>query len=160
MVTSIQPMQAPGRQRGAVLFVALIMLVVFTLLAVSGVNSSVASLRVAGNTQAQTEVSAAAQLALEQVVDQVTNFQHIADTPPPMQSINVSIAGLSYPVTVTLHCLGSAPVAGYSASFAASAPTESYWDIRASANDPRSGGGAVVHQGVKVTLSPGQVCPT
>jgi Tfp pilus assembly protein PilX len=153
-------MQAPSRQRGAVLFVALIMLVVFTLLAVSGVNSSVASLRVAGNTQSQTEVSAAAQLALEQVVDQVSNFQHPTDTPPPAQSISVSIAGLTYPVNVTLHCLGSAPVAGYSASFAASAPSESYWDIRASASDPRSGGSAVVHQGVKVTLSPGQLCPT
>jgi len=150
----------PRRQRGAVLFVALIMLVVFTLLAVSGVNSSIASLRVAGNAQSQTEVSAAAQLALERVVDQVGNFQYVSDDPPPTQSLTVTIAGLDYPVTVTLHCLGAAPVAGYSAAFAASAPTESYWDIRASAADPRSAGAAVVHQGVKVRLSPGQLCPT
>ena len=160
MALPIQSMRAPQRQRGTVLVVALSKLVVFTLIAVSGVNSSIASLRVVGNTQSQTEVSAAAQLALEQVVDQVTNFQYTADTPPPTQSVSVSIAGSSYPVTVTLQCLGSAPVAGYSASFAASAPSESYWDIRASASDPRSGGNAVVHQGVKVTLSPGQLCPT
>ena len=160
MVLSLHPMRSPHRQRGAVLFVALIMLVVFTLIAVSGVSSSIAGLRVVGNVQSQTEVTAAAQLALEQVVDEVGNFQYPTDTPPPTQSVTVSIAGLSYPVTVTLHCLGSAPVAGYSASFAASAPSESYWDIRATASDPRSGGKTVVHQGVKVTLSPGQVCPT
>ena len=148
------------RQHGAVLFVALIMLVVFTLLAVSGVNSSIASLRVAGNAQSLAEVNAAAQLALERVVDDVTHFQYATDTPPPTQSMTVTVAGLNYPVTVTLQCLGKAPVAGYSASFAASAPSQSYWDIRASASDPRSGGAAVVHQGVRVTLAPGQVCPT
>ena len=160
MSTRLSYRPAARRQRGAVLFVALIMLVVFTLLAVSGVNSSIASLRVVGNAQSQAEVSAAAQLALERIVDDVTRFQYVADTPPPTQSLTVTIAGLNYPVTVTLQCLGTAPVAGYSASFAASAPSESYWDIRASATDTRSAGAAVVHQGVKVTLSPGQLCPT
>ena len=147
------------RQRGAVLFVAMIMLVVFTLLAVSGVNSSIASLRIAGNAQSLVEVSSAAQLALERVVDDVTHFQYATNTPPATQSMTVTIAGSDYPVTVTLQCLGTAPVAGYSASFASSAPLESYWDLRASASDGR-GGAAVVHKGVKVTLRPGQVCPT
>ena len=160
MITRFSHRSLPRHQRGAVLFVALIVLVVFTLLAVSGVNSSIASLRVAGNAQSQAEVSAAAQLALERVVDDVTHFQHATDTPPPTQNLTVTIASLNYPVTVTLQCLGTAPVPGYSASFAAAAPSESYWDIRASATDPRSGGAAVVHQGVKVTLSPGQLCPT
>jgi len=148
------------RQSGAVLLVALIMVVVFTLLAVSGVNSSIASLRVAGNMQAQTEVSVAAQRAIEQVVDQVSNFQYPTDTVPPSQTLIVSSAGIDYEVRVQLQCLGSAPVAGYSASFAASAPKDSYWDIRADAIDRRSGATAVVHQGVRVTLSPGQICPT
>ena len=142
------------------LFVALVMLVVFTLLALSGVNSSVASLRIAGNAQAQTEVGAAAQRALEQVLDKATNFQYTTDSVPPSQILTISSGGIDYTVTVTLQCLGAKPVAGYSAMFAASAPSESFWDLRASAADPRTGASAVVHQGVRVTLSPGQVCPT
>ena len=152
-------MRSPTSQKGAVLLVALIMLVVFTLLALSGVNSSTASLRIAGNLQSQTEVTAAAQRALEQVLDQASNFQYTTDTPPPTQSLTVSSGGIDYEVTVTLECLGAQPVPGYSAAFAASAPSESFWDVRASALDPRSGALAVAHQGVRVTLSPGQVCP-
>jgi Tfp pilus assembly protein PilE len=153
-------MRSPTNQKGAVLLVALIMLVVFTLLALSGVNSSTASLRIAGNMQAQTEVSAAAQRALEQVLDQASNFQYASDSPPPSQVITVSSGGIDYQVTVVLQCLGAQPMAGYSASFAASAPSESFWDVRATALDPRSGATQAAHQGVRVTLSPGQVCPT
>jgi Tfp pilus assembly protein PilX len=153
-------MRSPTNQKGAVLLVALIMLVVFTLMALSGVNSSTASLRIAGNMQAQTEVGAAAQRALEQVLDQASNFQYASDSVPPTQTLTISSAGWDYEVTVTLQCLGARPVAGYSAAFAASAPSESFWDVRATALDPRSGATAVAHQGVRVTLNPDQVCPT
>ena len=153
-------MRSPANQKGAVLLVALIMLVVFTLMALSGVNSSTASLRIAGNMQAQTEVGAAAQQALEQVLDQTANFQFTSDSPPASQVVTVSSGGIDYKVTVVLQCLGARPVAGYSASFAVSAPSESFWDVRATALDPRSGASEVAHQGVRVTLAPGQVCPT
>ena len=159
---SRNPRRAPASgtgQRGATLFVALIMLVVFTLLAVSGVSTSMVSLRVVGNAQSQTEASAAAQLAIERVVDQVTNFQHTSTDLLPEQEIEVSIGGVSYTVAVTLQCLAAAPMPGYSASFAASAPAESYWDITATASAPSSSAPAVVHQGLRVTLSPGEVCP-
>jgi len=142
------------------MLVALIMLVVFTLMALSGVNSSTASLRIAGNMQSQTEVGAVAQRALEQVLDQTANFQYVSDTPPPSQAITVSSGGIDYEVTVVLQCLGTRPVPGYSAAFAASAPRESFWDVRATALDPRSVATQAAHQGVRVTLSPGQVCPT
>jgi PilX N-terminal len=153
-------MRSPSNQKGAVMLVALIMLVVFTLMALSGVNSSTASLRIAGNMQSQAEVGAVAQRALEQVLDQASNFQYPSDTPPPSQVITVSSGGIDYQVTVVLQCLGTQPVAGYSAAFAASAPSESFWDVQATALDPRSGAMQVAHQGVRVTLSPGQVCPT
>jgi Tfp pilus assembly protein PilX len=153
-------MRSHTRQEGAVLFVALIMLLVFTLLAISGVNSSVGSLRIAGNMQSQAEVGAAAQRALEQVLDQAANFQFPTDSVPPARTLTISSAGVDYTVTVTLQCLGASPVEGYSASFAASAPNDSFWDMRANAVDPRTGATAVAHQGVRVTLSPGQVCPT
>jgi hypothetical protein len=142
------------------MFVALVMLVLFTLLAIAGVNSSMGSLRIAGNMQAQTEVGAAAQRALEQVLDQVANFQYASDSVPPDRTLTVSSAGVDFQVTVTLQCLGATPVPGYSAAFAASAPSESYWEVRASARDPRTGASAVAHQGLRVILSPGQVCPT
>ena len=121
-------MRSPVNQRGAALLVALIMLVVFTLLALSSVNSSTASLRIAGNMQAQTEVGAAAQRALEEVLDQASNFQYASDSAPPPQVITVSSGGIDYEVTVVLQCLGAQPVAGYSASFAASLyESTSFW---------------------------------
>ncbi len=149
----------PARQRGAVLFVALIMLVIFTLLAVSGVSGTLSSLRVAGNAQSQAEAASAAQLAIERVVDNVANFQYQTKDKLPSQVINVNVGAIAYPVTVTLQCLGAAPVAGYSASFAASAPSDSYWELAATAVDAVTGATVVVHQGLKVTLSPGQMCP-
>ena len=57
-----------SRQRGATLFVALIMLVVLTLFVVSALNTSKTNLQVVGNMQARSEAMAAGQEALETVL--------------------------------------------------------------------------------------------
>lgn len=55
-------------QRGAVLLVALIMLVLLTLFAVSALNTSTTNLKMAGNMQARSEATNAAQGAIETVI--------------------------------------------------------------------------------------------
>lgn len=61
-------MSSKRRQNGATLFIALIMLVVLTLFAVTAINLSNTNLRIAGNMQAKSEAEAAAQQVIEQVL--------------------------------------------------------------------------------------------
>jgi Tfp pilus assembly protein PilX len=65
-MTSMNP--SPSRQRGAALFVSLVMLAVITLFVVAAINMSTVNLRITANTQARGEAVAAAQQAIEQVV--------------------------------------------------------------------------------------------
>ena len=77
------------RQRGNTLLIVLILLVVFSLFAVSAFNSSNTNLKVIGNMQARTEGASAAQLAIEQTIrtlEFTINPANIAATP-----INVDI---------------------------------------------------------------------
>jgi Tfp pilus assembly protein PilX len=55
-------------QRGATLFIALVMLVLITLLATSALNSSTMSLKVVGNMQSRSEALNSAQQAIESVI--------------------------------------------------------------------------------------------
>ena len=55
-------------QRGAALFISLIMLVVITLFVLSAINMSTVNLRITANSQARSEGVAAAQQAIEQVI--------------------------------------------------------------------------------------------
>ena len=76
------------RQSGATLITALIMLIVLTLLVVSGIRSSNTNLRIAGNVQMQAEASAAAQQAIERVISSA-NFDI---SPQTVGSYSVTIA--------------------------------------------------------------------
>jgi Tfp pilus assembly protein PilX len=58
----------PGRQRGMTLLVALIMLVLMTLFAVSSFNIGKSSLQVVGNMQSRNQAFAAAQLTLAEAI--------------------------------------------------------------------------------------------
>jgi type IV pilus assembly protein PilX len=55
----------PGRQQGAALVVGLVLLIVLTILAVSGVFTSTMELRMVRNTQSQEHAFQAAEVALE-----------------------------------------------------------------------------------------------
>lgn len=90
------------KQAGATLVVSLIMLVVLTLLVVSAIRSGTTNLRITGNMQVQTEATAAAQQAIEQVLD--TDFY----STPAAQTITVDNGLSSYAVAV------SAPACGHS----------------------------------------------
>lgn len=85
-------------QAGATLIVSMIMLVALTLLVVFAIRSANTNLRIAGNTQAQTEASAATQEAIEQTVERII----AVDDPSAIaeQTINVAMGAKTYTVTV------------------------------------------------------------
>lgn len=89
----------PSRQSGMTLVVALVMLVVLTLLVVSGIRFGNVNLKIAGNAQVETEASAAAQVALESTIKTMmlpaTDISGMAS-----QSASVSTGGVTYTVAV------------------------------------------------------------
>ena len=129
-------------QNGATLITSLIMLIVLTLLVVSGIRSSNTNLRIAGNMQMQEEAITAAQFAIERVISSAT-FDMSAQT---VGSFNVTFRPLtcvSWKPTVKTdplpkECKGSTSVCYWT-----------IWDISAVAIDASTGATAEVHQGVK-----------
>lgn len=74
-------------QRGSTLIVTLLFLVLMSMFAVSGFNSSSANLRVVGNMQARQESTAAAQAAVENTISSTeftTDSEAVAATPFPV----------------------------------------------------------------------------
>ena len=85
-------------QQGATLLVGMIMMVVLTLLVVFSLRSGNTNLRIAGNMQAQAEVSAATQQVVEQVIEQI---KVTADLSLILaQSVPVTMGNVTYTVAV------------------------------------------------------------
>lgn len=129
-------------QRGATLVTALIMLVVLTLLVVSGIRSSSSNLRIAGNMQMQAEARAAAQQAIEQIIS-----SRVIDTSP--QTIG------NYTVIIeTSSCLSATKIekSDHNRPEECKGVAGCYWgtwDVVAIATDPNTGASAEIHQGVR-----------
>lgn len=139
------------KQTGSSLLLSLVMLVVLTLLVVSAIRISNSNLRTVGNMQFKNEAVAAAQQAIEQqVLGDVGNFYTPVDQ---AISINGYAGTISAPV-----CLKMVPVSGYSVDFAASAPKDTYWDIKAVVTDTRTGASSTVHQGVRIRMDASVTC--
>ena len=139
-------MKSVNRQRGSVLIVSLVILVVLTLLVLSSTGSSVTNLVIVGNSQARKSLESSTLQAIEQVIGNVANFQT-----PATQTLTVN----NYAVTVTApSCLSNVTANGYSALYALS-PDDTNWEFQASATDPATGASVVMRQGVKVRLNAG-----
>lgn len=166
-----------SKQTGATLITALVMLVVLTLLVISGVRSSTTNLRIVGNMQIQEESSAAARQAIEQVIS--NNFT----VNPTEATIPVVVAGVSYRVVIAKPvCSGSRALPNNSPSLPpecissgaaqntgivfASSPALSgtswcyaqQWEVQANVSDSSSGSAGVMHQGVSLNVPAGTGC--
>lgn len=142
------------RQRGSVLVVGLIMLVLLTLMAVSAINNTTANVQVVGNAQFRDEAAAAAQQAIENAISTAA----FVTTPPVAQTIDVNGDGTAdYTVTFS-----PAPACqSYRAvdTSDAGVPTVckgeittcywTIWDISAVVNDTTTGASVTVHQGIR-----------
>ena len=153
-------MTNPPRESGATLLISLVMLVVLTLFALTAINLSTTNLRIVGNMQRQLEASAAAQMAIEQIIGDISNFE-AAPTTSQTVAIDLNNDGTTdFSVIVSPPaCRYMANAPGYSLAFSGSAPQNTFWDIQATATDSLSGASVTVHQGVKVLLGAGATCP-
>jgi len=96
-VTRASP-QLRRRQRGIVLLMGLIMLVVMTLIALVAINLSTSSIQVVGNSQFRQEALAAGQKAIETVI----SSSDFMTTAPRPQTIDVNMDGTpDFTVTFT-----------------------------------------------------------
>jgi type IV pilus assembly protein PilX len=65
-------LSAPGRQRGAALVIGLLLLLILTILAISGMTTATLELQMAGNTQYKERAFQAAETGIEQAIETST----------------------------------------------------------------------------------------
>jgi hypothetical protein len=172
-------MKAPRKQQGITLFVALILLVMVTLLAVSSFRVSNTNLKVVSSMQGRNEAVASAQAAIDQVLSSsnfTTNPAAIAASPA---SIDVDGDGnADYSVTFTpapsclrqretptstlditsandRGCFGSSKYGGSTSNCA-----DTIWEVAATTKDPVTSAETTVRQGVSIRLEKGEALNT
>lgn len=162
------------RQQGASLIVSLIMLIVLTLLVVSAVRTSTTSLKVIGNTQVQTEATAAAQQAIEQIISSDFTLDAPAVSAAPTLVDLDNDTETDYTVTTSATCLNADPIPmsqldytkeddkfcfqsgrqnfsgmiGGAGAMNSSVCNSTQWDVSATVIDPKSGASVELHQGI------------
>lgn len=168
-----------NRQRGATLLVGLIMLILMTMVALSGFNLGQSNLQIVGNTQYRAEAMEAANAAIQEVV---SNPEPMNYATKPFASISGNVKAYdidgdgtkNLTVTVTASCLRSRPLgndeldlttkekdclAGSSGGPAAgtvgaltgdSLCGEALWNIQANASDNTVRANVTVTEGVAV----------
>jgi Tfp pilus assembly protein PilX len=157
-----------ARQGGATLLVALIMLVMLTLFAVSAIRTGNIGLKVVGNQQTQKLMEASAQEAIEQVLSNLGNFDPINVVAPTTVVVQrICVNGLPPVITVnptTTACTSGTPVdisptrcissvrSQYDSLTQPMATFDNVWELTATVTDSLSGAKAVYHQGVKMRM--------
>lgn len=173
------------KEKGAILLVSMIMLVVLTLLVVFAIRSGNTNLRIAGNMQSQAEAGAVTQLVIEQVIEQVKVTENLALI--AAQSVPVSVGAVTYNVAVEAmanKCVFEIPVlnsalnpanandlpcfespdedraitAGGALASRLSACKQQQWDIEASVTDGASGAKVTQVQGIAIRVPATVTC--
>lgn len=149
-----------SRQRGATLFIALILLVVLTVLALSSYNLSSLNQKVVGNAQFRAEMEARAIQPVELVINDYTKF-----LTPPTSVTTLTSGQVTVAVTGPV-CQSRTPSLGESQVITSEsgAPTpggggtsgggsqyfDTHWRVAATATHSVTGGTATLTEGVKI----------
>lgn len=158
----------PVRQRGATLLVALIMLVVLTLFAVTAIRTGNIGLKIVGNQQSQKLMESAAAQAIEQSVSNLGNFDAatvIDPTTTPAQRVCVNAVSGDPVVAIPpdtctsgtqvdvapARCIAAKRQTGGSLTQQMST-YENTWELVATVTDTLTGAKAVYHQGVMIRM--------
>lgn len=158
----------PQRQRGIVLIISLIMLMVLTLIAVSAIRLSTVNLRTIANSQSRTEAMSTAQRTIDLILS--SNFtDNIAGT---AQTLTVTEGGKSYSVVVARPCLvRTVPVQNISLDITKaddlkcldtlsnpySACADTVWQLQATSTSGWFGANVSVTQGTGIRMDNGAV---
>ena len=145
----------PFRQQGATLVIALIMLVIITLFAVTMVRISNSSMQVVGNMQVQRSLEATAQQAVESKVSTVTVFNDAVDGVGQFASnvayvdstVNATSVRIQKPV-----CVGQKEASGYSLGSPLT-PQDNVFEVKATATDSVTGASVELVQGFKIRMT-------
>jgi Tfp pilus assembly protein PilV len=159
---------SPSRQRGIVLILSLIMLMVLTLIAVSAIRMSTVNLRSVANAQSRTEAMSTAQRTIDLILS--SNFtDNIAGT---AQTLTVTEGGKSYSVVVARPCLvRTVPVQNISLDITKaddkkcldtlsnpySACADTVWQLQATATSGWFGANVSISQGTGIRMDNGAV---
>ena len=144
-------MKTLHRQSGATLVTALIFLVIMTLFAVSSINMSTVNFKIVSNMQAQKQIDAAVQDAIEQTISTMNQFT-LTPTASTI-STTMGIVAVSAP-----ECLDSKVATGYSAVVESIIPEDNTWELNATLEDSVTGAVSSIHQGVEIRMLAGN-CP-
>lgn len=173
------------RESGITLVVSLIMLVVLTLIVVSAIQFGNINLKISGNAQAEAEATAAAQVAIEKTLKEVSAAVKI-DLVPAQPALMVSTGGATYKVNVAkpacvltaniltteldpsnekdLPCYEGDPIeklfdANGKPIGGPTACKNQQWEIAASVDDAATGAKVSMLQGVAVRVPAHVACP-
>lgn len=143
-------------QRGITLFMGMMLLILITLMVTSAFMLSNTNLMAVGNMQVKQEATAAANLAIEQVMSSPFTTAPAADR----IEVDVNNDGVTdYVVSVSKpECIGtSVDTQGAKSSVMLPGMTNSswntLWDINAEVNDAKTGAKTMVNAGVRVLLN-------
>lgn len=142
-------------QAGATLITALFFLMIMTLFAVSSINMSTVNFRIIANMQAQKQMDAAVQDAIEQTMSSMNQF----NLTPAATAISVEMGLYTAVVDVDPpDCIDSQVATGYSAVVENIIPEDNTWEVIASLTDAVTGAVSTIHQGVEIRMLAGN-CP-
>lgn len=147
-------MRCATGQRGMTLVVSLILLIVLTLLVTATLVASNTNLRVVGNMQAQRQLEATAQKAIEDRITSLSFFRDAIDNTGPWAGgvESIQLVENAYVVTVFRpRCTYTTPDDGTSA-LNPLVPENTAWSVRVTASDPVTGGSVDVTQGVRMRM--------
>jgi Tfp pilus assembly protein PilX len=147
-------MRRANDQRGMTLVVSLILLMVLTLLVTATLVASNTNLRVVGNMQAQRQLEATAQKAIEDRITSLSFFRDAIDNTGVWSggAASIQFTENAYVVTVFRpQCNYATPDDGTSA-LNPLVPESTAWSVRVTASDPVTGGSVDVTQGVRMRM--------
>lgn len=139
-----------SNQRGAVLVVSLLLLLVMTMLVVSAVNTGTVNLRIVDNMRASQDAQAVTQVASNEFMSDGDNFV------APTSGDTLEVDG--HEVTLTApECVDARPATGYTATWDLT-PDDTTWEYDAEITDGDNGARATLRQGVEIRMPAGS-CP-
>ena len=164
------------RERGMTLLIALVMLVVLTLFAITAIRTGNIGFKIVGNQQAQKLMEAAASQAIEQAISNLGNFDPVtviapsttiahrvcvnanaAAGHPPAVAANVSCTSGTQVDVAPVRCI-STRRSQFDSLTQPMATYDNLWEIVATVTDTLTGAKATFHQGVKIRMLSSQ-CP-
>ena len=146
------------RQQGATLVIALIMLVMITLFAVTMVRLSNTSMQVVGNMQTQRSLEASAQYAIENKINTIDFFNDAVDGVNQFATatyVDESPTGSLATVRIQKPvCVAQKEATGYSLGNPLT-PQDNVFEVKATSTDSVTGASVQLVQGFKIRMTAG-----